>query len=106
MGAIIHPQIASTHRLVRYQEGSKLAGIIYIHCISDERFTGMSVCNFRMFRELCGESSLRYSDLRSQIHSTACANQHHPSPLTRDFPLPCTLVFLGGDLVVYMVVFR
>ena len=59
MGAVTHPQIAPTHRLARYQEGSKLAGIIYIHRISDERFTGMSVRNFRMFRELCGESSLK-----------------------------------------------
>ena len=45
--------------MVRYENGSKLSGIIYIHRISDERFTGMSVRNFRMFRQLCGDSTLK-----------------------------------------------
>ena len=44
---------------IRYEKGSKLAGVIYIHRISDNRFTGISGRNFRMFRELCGESSLK-----------------------------------------------
>jgi len=44
---------------VTYENGSKLAGIIYIHRISDERFTGISVRNFKMFRKLCGESTLK-----------------------------------------------
>ncbi|KAH8797175.1 P-loop containing nucleoside triphosphate hydrolase protein [Flagelloscypha sp. PMI_526] len=43
----------------QYDEGTKLAGIIYIHRISDVRFTGMSAKNFRMFRELCGETTLK-----------------------------------------------
>lgn len=59
MGTIILPQTVSTQRLVRYENGSKLAGIIYIHRISDERFTGISVRNFKMFRKLCGESTLK-----------------------------------------------
>ena len=33
--------------------------MIYIHNISDGRFTGISARNFRMFRELCGDSTLR-----------------------------------------------
>ena len=45
--------------LVRYEHGSKLSGVIYIHRISDKRFTGISGRNFKMFRELCGESTLR-----------------------------------------------
>jgi DNA repair exonuclease SbcCD ATPase subunit len=45
--------------LVRYKNGSKLAGIIYIHRISDERFTGISGRNFKMFRQLCGDSTLK-----------------------------------------------
>ena len=49
----------SAQRFVRYEHGTKLAGIIYIHRISDERFTGISVRNFRMFRKLCGESTLK-----------------------------------------------
>ena len=52
-------QTVSTQRFARYENGSKLAGIIYIHRISDERFTGISVRNFKMFRKLCGESTLK-----------------------------------------------
>ena len=48
-----------TRRFARYESGSKLAGIIYIHRISDERFSGISVRNFKMFRKLCGESTLK-----------------------------------------------
>ena len=46
-------------RLARYEKGSKLAGIIYVHRISDVRFTGASTRNFRMFRKLCGEEAMK-----------------------------------------------
>lgn len=42
-----------------YEQGAKLAGIIYMHRISDTRVGGTSSRNFRIFRELCGESTLR-----------------------------------------------
>ncbi|KAF9645064.1 hypothetical protein BDM02DRAFT_712317 [Thelephora ganbajun] len=42
-----------------YENGFKLAGVIYIHRISDKRFTGIAGRNFRMFRELCGDSTLK-----------------------------------------------
>ena len=45
--------------MIRYEKGSKLAGVIYIHRISDIRFTGISGRNFKIFRELCGEPSLK-----------------------------------------------
>ena len=45
--------------LVRYEYGSTLSGVIYIHRISDKRFTGIAGRNFKMFRELCGDSTLR-----------------------------------------------
>ena len=45
--------------LVRYGHGSKLSGVTYIHRISDKRFTGIAGRNFKMFRELCGDSTLR-----------------------------------------------
>ncbi|KAI6027330.1 hypothetical protein BKA83DRAFT_22071 [Pisolithus microcarpus] len=38
-----------------YEQGAKLAGIIYMHRISDTRVGGTSSRNFRIFRELCGE---------------------------------------------------
>ena len=43
----------------RYEKGSKLSGVIYIHRISDIRFTGISGRNFKMFRELCGDAALK-----------------------------------------------
>ncbi|KAF8135027.1 P-loop containing nucleoside triphosphate hydrolase protein [Boletus edulis] len=42
-----------------YEQGAKLAGIIYMHRISDVRIGGTSKRNFRIFRELCGDSTLR-----------------------------------------------
>jgi GTPase SAR1 family protein len=42
-----------------YEHGAKLAGIIYMHRISDFRMGGTNKRNFKMFRELCGESTLR-----------------------------------------------
>ncbi|PPQ81007.1 hypothetical protein CVT25_014515 [Psilocybe cyanescens] len=42
-----------------YEKQKRLAGVIYIHRISDFRMTGISSRNFKMFRELCGESTLR-----------------------------------------------
>ncbi|KAH0833287.1 hypothetical protein J3R83DRAFT_12352 [Lanmaoa asiatica] len=42
-----------------YEQGAKLAGIIYMHRISDVRMGGTSKRNFRIFRELCGDSTLR-----------------------------------------------
>jgi hypothetical protein len=59
VGAALCLQLVSTQRLARYKDGAKLAGIVYVHRISDERFTGISVRNFRMFRQLCGESTLK-----------------------------------------------
>lgn len=48
-----------TTMLSRYEQGARLAGIIYMHRISDTRLGGTSSRNFRIFRELCGESTLR-----------------------------------------------
>ncbi|KAJ7859152.1 hypothetical protein B0H14DRAFT_2747238 [Mycena olivaceomarginata] len=42
-----------------YEHGKKLAGVIYMHRISDVRMGGISTRNFKMFRQLCGESTLR-----------------------------------------------
>jgi len=43
----------------RYSAGAKLAGVIYVHRISDDKFGGLAVRNFRMLRELCGEKTLK-----------------------------------------------
>lgn len=43
----------------RYSAGAKLAGVIYVHRISDDKFGGLAAKNFRMFRKLCGEKTLK-----------------------------------------------
>lgn len=43
----------------RYQSGHKLTGLLFIHRISDFRMGGISLKNFKMFRRLCGEQTLR-----------------------------------------------
>jgi len=48
-----------TKSLDRYEKKVKLAGVIFVHRISDNRFTGVAQRNFKMFRELCGDTSLK-----------------------------------------------
>ena len=48
-----------TELLNRYSEGSALAGVVYIHRISDNRFGGITGRIFNMFRKFCGESALK-----------------------------------------------
>ncbi|KAJ7031334.1 P-loop containing nucleoside triphosphate hydrolase protein [Mycena alexandri] len=42
-----------------YKSGTKLAGVIYMHRISDVRMGGISTRNFKMFRQLCGDTTLK-----------------------------------------------
>ena len=50
----------SRYRIIyRYEEGKKLAGVLYFHRISDPKMTGMSKRNFGMFRKLCGDNALQ-----------------------------------------------
>ena len=51
--------ISRTKPLDRYEKGAKLSGVIFIHRISDNRFAGVAKRNFKMFRELCGDTSLK-----------------------------------------------
>ena len=44
--------------LNRYEEGSQLAGVIYLYHISDDQSTGTTGRNFRVFHELCGDTTL------------------------------------------------
>ena len=59
MGTVVRQAIPSTQCLVRQEYPTRLAGIIYVHRISDERLSGISARNFKMFRELCGGPSLK-----------------------------------------------
>ena len=59
----------------RYSAGAKLAGVIYVHRISDDRFGGLAVKNFRMFRELCGEKTLKNVVLMTNMWGRVTSQQ-------------------------------
>ncbi|KAI9566269.1 hypothetical protein HD554DRAFT_1212453 [Boletus coccyginus] len=40
-------------------QGVKLAGVIYMHCITDDHMRGPSRHNFHIFSKFCGDTSLR-----------------------------------------------
>ncbi|ESK95348.1 hypothetical protein Moror_3873 [Moniliophthora roreri MCA 2997] len=42
-----------------YENNQMLAGVIYLHRISDIRMGGISRRNFKMFRKLCGDNTLK-----------------------------------------------
>lgn len=42
-----------------YAIGIKLSGIIYMHALDDRRMYGSSLRNLKMFRQLCGDPSLK-----------------------------------------------
>lgn len=46
-------------RIYRYKDGRKLNGIIFLHRISDARMGGIAQKNFRRFRKLCGDHTLK-----------------------------------------------
>jgi polyhydroxyalkanoate synthesis regulator protein len=45
--------------MCRYEQGITLAGVLYFHRISDPKMGGTSTRNFKMFRKLCGDTTLR-----------------------------------------------
>ena len=48
-----------TYSETRYENGAKLAGIIYVHRISDFRMSGSSGRNFKLLCNLCGDDALK-----------------------------------------------
>ena len=45
--------------MLRYEKDIKLAGIIYLHRITDNRMAGTPHRNLRMFGELCGDQAVK-----------------------------------------------
>ena len=50
----------STRYHIRYHDGMKLAGIIYLHEISLDRVTGTALKNQNLFKMLCGDDALQH----------------------------------------------
>jgi len=76
---------------VRYEAGSKLAGVIYIHRISDKRFAGISAPNFKISRELCGDTSLKNVVLVTNMcggRGSQDVGEAHERELTANFFKP------------------
>ena len=50
-----------------YDDKTRLTGIIYLHKISDNKMTGSSYKNLKMFRSLCGTSNLSHVTLATTM---------------------------------------
>lgn len=50
-----------------YRRGAQLTGIVYIHRISDNRLTGSSLRNIKMFKELCGDDAYKHVVLSTSM---------------------------------------
>jgi len=48
-----------------YEKRIKLAGIIYLHRITDNRMAGTPHRNLRMFGQLCGDQAVKKSSARN-----------------------------------------
>ena len=59
---LIHlfPSSNSTRYHVRYHDGMKLAGIVYLHEISQDRITGTARKNLTLFKKLCGDEAVKH----------------------------------------------
>jgi chromosome segregation ATPase len=53
-----------------YQKNVKLAGIIYLHRISDNRLAGSALKNLRIFKCLCGENAFKHVMLVTSMWDT------------------------------------
>lgn len=52
-------RMVSDFLITSYEDGKKVAGVLYFHRISDFRMGGISRRNFQALRELCGDATLR-----------------------------------------------
>lgn len=63
-----------------YKKRAHLAGVIYVHRITDNRITGSSLRNIKMFKELCGNDAYKHVVLATSMwgkeaHTTAVARE-------------------------------
>jgi hypothetical protein len=61
--------------LLRYEKQIKLAGIIYLHRITDNRMAGTPHRNLRMFGELCGNQAVKKVVLVTTMWDKAAKNK-------------------------------
>ena len=73
--------------LLRYEKQIKLAGIIYLHRITDNRMAGTPHRNLRMFGELCGDQAVKKVVLVTTMWDKALApgmEKHRQTFLQRE----------------------
>lgn len=66
-----------------YQRGARLTGIVYGHRISDNRVTGSSLRNIKMFKELCGNDAYKHMVLSTSMW----AKKDHDTAIRRECEL-------------------
>ncbi|KAF6761884.1 P-loop containing nucleoside triphosphate hydrolase protein, partial [Ephemerocybe angulata] len=75
-----------------YQSGHKLTGLIFVHRISDFRIGGISLKNFRTFKKLCGEQTLRnvviVTNMWSEVDPQLGETREHELATQDDFFKP------------------
>ncbi|KAF9260262.1 hypothetical protein L218DRAFT_989712 [Marasmius fiardii PR-910] len=68
-------ELIATFLASTYQHGKKLAGVLYLHRISDVRMGGIATRNFKMFRQLCGEKTLKNVVIVTTMWSKVTPNE-------------------------------
>ncbi|KAI1660439.1 P-loop containing nucleoside triphosphate hydrolase protein [Daldinia decipiens] len=66
----------------QYTLGFQLKGIIYVHRITDNRYTGSAVKTFEIFRRICGDEAMKNRQLREKFWAYmlgrgSCMNRFH-----------------------------
>lgn len=85
-----------------FEKDIKLTGIIYLHRIQDVRLGGAGMKNLRMFKKLCGESSLSSVVLATTFWSKVTAQEGEQ----REKELSETTAFWGNLIAHGSKVFR
>lgn len=67
-----------------YQSKVKLAGIIYLHRITDNRYSGSALRNLRMFKELCGEDAYKHVVLATSMWGPRWGKEDYETATQRE----------------------
>ncbi|KAL4886535.1 P-loop containing nucleoside triphosphate hydrolase protein [Aspergillus karnatakaensis] len=79
-----------------YRKGMKLAGILYLHRISDNRVSGSTMKNIDLLEKMCGREALsRVFLVTTMWEWTQNGRLSHQEATTREFKLAATSEFWG-----------
>ncbi|KAH7129193.1 hypothetical protein EDB81DRAFT_950889 [Dactylonectria macrodidyma] len=79
-----------------YRQGMKLAGILYLHRISDNRVTGAMMRNFKLLENICGaEAAARVFLVTTMWNLVETERLSYREAAMRETRLSCTMEFWG-----------